>query len=152
MEQSEVQNAARQIIHDYNQPVVMATVTPQGEPHVFFMGGAMLEEPFILYVLTYGDSHKVLQIRDNPHVQLMFFRPDKHEVLTITGQATIEDSRQKMHKVYQFIPSSQEYFSGPDDPSLCVLKITATRLELWMGAQQRQAHVAHLPPVEANVE
>jgi general stress protein 26 len=144
MHANEIIQAARKIIAEHNRPLVMGTVTPQGRPHLFYMGGAIFEEPFTLYLATYCQSHKIEHIRHNNQVDLLFSRPDMLEVLNVAGEAAVETSAELRQMVFNTISRSGEYFSGPADPNMCILKVTAKRLELWRGREHKQAQVAEL--------
>jgi len=144
MEKSQIIAAAQELTTSAAEAFVMSTVTPEGKPHVFWMGAMVLVKPFTLYVETYQRSRKVAHIKSNPNVELLLSRPDFSRVLTITGKGQVEGSAGAKKMVFDQIPASTDYFSSADDPNLAVIKVTAEELRLWTSRDQREPFVAVL--------
>ncbi len=142
--QEDIAASARRLVEELQGAFVMATVTPENAPHVFYMGAMMYEPPATLYVETFKESRKVGHIRRNPRVELLFARPDYSQSMTITGLAELETSRAKMQEVWDAIPASQRYFSSIDDPGFAVIKVVGKQVRLWVDAEQREPYVLDL--------
>ncbi len=141
----DILEASRKLVRDHvGRPFVMATVTPKGKPHVFWMGALVIEEPFTIYTETFKDSRKVTNIRANDSAELLFAAKDFSQVLTVTGKASMESSAEKKAAVFETVAESPDYFEGPDDPNFAVLRIDATQLRLFVSRDQREPMVADL--------
>jgi general stress protein 26 len=144
MDKAQILVKARRLIEEEGGSFAMATVSPEGKPHVRYMGAAVFEEPFTLYLETFRKSRKVADVQANAGVELLFGRKDFSEVLNVSGIAEVENSPIRRKMVYDRIPASGNYFKGPDDPELVVLKMTVRRLEFWSQDGQRSPDVVEL--------
>ena len=144
MERSQIIAAAQELTTSAAEAFVMSTVTPEGRPHVFWMGAMVFAEPFVLYMETYQRSRKVAHLKSNPNVELLLSRPDFSRVLTITGKGQLEASPAAKKMVFDRISASADYFSSAEDPNLAVIKVVAEELRLWTSRDQREPFVAVL--------
>lgn len=135
---------AKQLLTENQGSLVLASVTGQGKPHVRYMGGLVLEDPFTIYLVTYNYSRKVSEIVENPNVELLMSLPDYSRVLAISGTAEIEIREDKRKKVWDALPEARRYFKGVGDPDFGVLCIRAEQLELWTQKDQKQPVVAKI--------
>jgi general stress protein 26 len=107
----------------------LATMTEDGKPWVRYVT-PMADEDLNLWVATFINSRKVSQIKKNPEVHLTtgVLEPEKAEsYLQIQGRAEILTDSESRNRVWgDFL---KPIFSGPDDPNLCVCKITPYRIE-----------------------
>lgn len=146
MDRQQIIQIARHLVESQSKAFVMATVSPEGKPHVFYMGAALLEEPFTLYMEAYADSAKMQHIRENPNVEIVLSEPDYSEVVTISGVASVDESPQKKRQLWESISASSRYFSSPEDPTFGVIKMVAKELKLQTMAQgPRKMEVVRLP-------
>lgn len=143
MNQQEILAAARTMINSIEDSFVMGTVSPEGKPHVFYMGAMVFEEPFTIYLESFSDSDKVRHIGQNPNVQIVIAAPDYSQILSISGTAGIETSRDIKKRVWDNISMSGMYFSSPDNPDFCIIKIKAETVALQLATDNpREIHVA----------
>jgi len=144
MNKDEIVERARKLVADRHEAFIMATVSPDGKPHVRWMGAAVVEEPMTLHLITGRNSRKVEDIAANPNVELLLSRADFSEILTVAGEAGLAEDDQTKKKVFGAVPGAAEYFTGPGDPNLAVIRMTAGQLRLWTARDQHQPHVAEL--------
>jgi len=106
----------------------MATVQ-NNKPHSRYM--TFFNDEFTLYTATSRDSHKVDELRENPHTHILIGYEGKgfgDEYLEIEG--TVEESKEESLKEKVLDHVSNKFFKGPDDPQLVILKITSTQIRL----------------------
>ena len=144
MNKDEIVERARSIIAEEQKAFTMATVSPDGKPHVRWMGAAIVTEPMTLHLLSGRDSRKVEDIAANPDVELLFSRDDFSEVLAVAGPAELAEDDETKKKVFDAVPVAGDYFSGPDDPKLAVIRMTVRQLRLWPSRDQHEPEVAEL--------
>jgi|GEM_PF-349364 len=144
MQRADIIAAARKLVKSFKGALAMGTVTPDGKPHLFWMGACVFQEPFTLYLVTSRESRKVSHIRSNRNVELLISKPDFSLSLTLSGVAEIEQTPARKKRVWEGVAASSRYFSGPDDPSFTVLKVQATQLRLWVDRTQHEPFVADL--------
>lgn len=144
MNQDEIVERTKQLIADRQEAFIMATVSPDGEPHVRWMGAAVVSEPFTVELLTARASRKVKDVSANPAVELLFSREDFSEIATVSGPAGPADDEDTRKRVFGAVPAAAEYFTGPGDPNLAVLRMTGRRIRLWTSKTQHEPHVAEL--------
>jgi len=120
---------AREVVKP-GAPFVFATVDADGGPRMRWMGDLMLEEPFIIYMAAGAGSRKLGQLAANPKAQLLFQSPDYSTVATLYGECVVVDEAALKQRIWEAIPALVRFVSGPDDPSLAVLRFTTRRLEV----------------------
>ena len=106
----------------------MATVQ-RNKPHSRYM--TFFNDDFTLYAATSTDTHKVEELRENPHTHILIGYEGKgfgDEYLEIEG--TVEESKEESLKEKVLNLANNKYFKGPDDPKLVILKITPTQIRL----------------------
>jgi general stress protein 26 len=107
----------------------LATLTEDGKPWVRYVT-PRADKDLNLWLATFIGSRKVSQVRKNPevHVTTGVIEPEKAEsYLQIQGRAEILTDAESRNTVWgDFL---QPIFSGPDDPNLCVCKITPYLIE-----------------------
>ncbi len=129
MDRQDVIDAALELIRS-GHSFVLATVNAEGFPQVRWMGGTYLEEPLTVYMVAFSDSRKMGQVRTHPEIQLMFQSEDYSRVATLTGTARVITDPSVKQRVFAGIAGAAEYFSGPDDPKLGVIKFVCSRIEV----------------------
>jgi general stress protein 26 len=144
MNKDEIVERARSVIADEQKAFIMATVSADGEPHVRWMGAAVATEPMTLHLLSGRESRKVEDIAANPNVELLFSRGDFSEVVAVSGPAELADDDKTKEMVFDAVPVAGDYFSGPEDPNLAVIRMTVKRLRLWPTREQHEPEVAEL--------
>ena len=107
----------------------LATVTEQGMPWVRYVM-VTGEKDLTLRFATFLASRKVAQMKKNPEVHLTcgVTSPESADrYLQIQGRAevTTDEAQRGAHWKEEL----KRYFSGPDDPNYCVVKVTPYRIE-----------------------
>ena len=110
----------------------LATITEHGKPWVRYVT-AMMDNDLNVWIVTSLRSRKAAHIQNNPEVHLVcgvtsLESPEPY--LQIQGRAEIlTDPDLKKARWNDFLST---YFSGPNDPDYCILKINSYRIE-WQG-------------------
>jgi general stress protein 26 len=133
MTKDELIQFAQQFVKEH--PVfVLATAGEGGAPRMRWMGALLLEEPLTLYMACGASSRKMDQVRGNPQAQVMFQNAEFSEVVTLSGECEVRDEAEIKQRLWESLPAMEQYFKGPDDPGLGVLKFVTKRVEL-LGLQ-----------------
>ena len=114
------------------QPVLasLATVNEDGKPWVRYVM-ALADPDLTIRVATFLSSRKVRHIRGNPEVHLAAGASSlatAGNYLQVQGRAEVVTDQAERHAFWR--DQYRAYFSGPDDPELCVLRVTPYRIEL----------------------
>ena len=84
-----------------------------------------------LWFVTDVESHKVDDLRADPHVNLGYYNGKTYEWVSVSGTATLTQDRGKIRELYQ--PDWKAWFNdegggrdgGPDDPRLALILVDA---------------------------
>lgn len=76
-------------------------------------------------------SGKEHEIELDPDVGLVFIDPDAKAYLSITARAEVFRDHKQATAIWK--STDNMWWRGPDDPNVCVLKITPLTAELWDG-------------------
>ena len=84
-----------------------------------------------LWFVTDVESHKIDELRDDPHVNLGYYNQKTYEWVSVSGTAVISQDRGKIRELYQ--PDWKAWFNdeggtrdgGPDDPRLALILVEA---------------------------
>ena len=83
-----------------------------------------------LWFLSANDSNKNAEIATDPNVQLLFQGSDYSDFLTLYGEATINEDKEKIKELW--VPILKTWFTeGVDDPRISVIKITPSEGYYW---------------------
>lgn len=82
-----------------------------------------------LWFVTARDSEKLIEIGEDPHVNLAYYKDRTREWVSVSGRARIVDDREKVRELYQ--PNWRAWFgdSGgtadgtPDDPRMVLIAV-----------------------------
>jgi general stress protein 26 len=92
MDSREVMNRVGAIIEAHGTGL-LATVDPEGNPHLRWLTPAMLRErPGAIYAITAPSFAKVVQVRSHPRVEWMFQTPTLDEVVSIRGAINVVEN------------------------------------------------------------
>jgi pyridoxamine 5'-phosphate oxidase len=92
MDSSEVMKRVDAIIEAHGTGL-LATVDPEGNPHLRWLTPTMLRErPGAIYAITAPSFSKVLQLRTHPRVEWMFQTPTLDEVVSIRGAINVVEN------------------------------------------------------------
>jgi len=121
MGKDEIIKAAQALIKA-GMPFVLTTVDGKGQPQGRWMGGGVLDEPLTVWMATGVGSRKVDQLRANSAAQLVYADPQFSRVATISGVCEIVADIEPKRRLWEAMPAMSRYVSGPDDPTLGVIK------------------------------
>ena len=84
-----------------------------------------------LWFVTDVETHKVDDLRTDPHVNLGYYNSKTYEWVSVSGVATITQDRQKIRELYK--PDWKAWFNdeggtrdgSPDDPRLALILVEA---------------------------
>lgn len=83
-----------------------------------------------LWFLSADDSHKNLEIGQDPFVELYFQGSPHSDFLMLKGSATISRDKEKIKELWQ--PLIKTWFTGGvDDPRITVLKVSPSEGYYW---------------------
>lgn len=82
-----------------------------------------------LWFVTMRDSEKLVEIGDDPHVNLAYYKDRTREWVSVSGRARIVDDRAKIRELYQ--PDWRAWFGDeggpndgtPDDPRIVLIAV-----------------------------
>ncbi|MDN4493279.1 pyridoxamine 5'-phosphate oxidase family protein [Ureibacillus aquaedulcis] len=121
------ENTAAKILED-NMVGTMATIEGN-KPHARYM--TFFNDNFTLYTATSKDTHKVEELSKNPHTHILIGYDGKglgDEYLEIAGEVEISNDDAMREKVWN--NSLKDWFTGPHDPKMVILKVTPTQIKL----------------------
>lgn len=82
-----------------------------------------------LWFVTMRDSEKLDELRNDPHVNLAYFKDRTKEWVSVSGRARIVDDRAKIRELYQpdwrawFGDEGREQDGTPDDPRMILIGV-----------------------------
>lgn len=82
-----------------------------------------------LWFVTARDSEKLLEIADDPHVNLAYYKDRTREWISVSGTARIVEDRERIRELYQ--PDWRAWFGDeggpkdgtPDDPRIVLIAV-----------------------------
>jgi general stress protein 26 len=101
----------------------------------------------VIWFLTDLRSSKEHEIESAPDVGLVFVDAKANAYLSITAQAEVRRDHAKAVEIWK--ATDTMWWRGPDDPNVCVLRVTPLAAELWDGPSSRA--VAALEFVKARL-
>jgi general stress protein 26 len=85
----------------------------------------------LIHVVTDGRSPKADEIAARPAVVLTFIDQSENAYLSVTGRAQVLRDVAKTRELWR--NTDELWWSGYDDPNVCLLRIEAITAELWDG-------------------
>jgi general stress protein 26 len=85
----------------------------------------------LIWIVTDLRSGKEHEIEAEHDVGLMCVDTDERAYLSITARAEVLPDHAKAAEVWRF--TDNLWWKGPDDPNVCVLRVTPLTAELWDG-------------------
>lgn len=107
----------------------LATITENGRPWVRYVM-AVADEDLTIRFSTFTGARKVAQIRQNPEVHLtagVAALETAESYVQVQGRAEVLTDQAAKTDFWK--DEFQTYFSGPDDPNYCVVRIRPYRIE-----------------------
>lgn len=96
-----------------------------------------------LWFFTYGNSHKVLEAKEHPEVNVSFSDITNHTYVSLSGTAKLIRDKEKIKELWQ--PQLKAWFpDGVDTEDIALLKIIANKAEYWDSPSSIVAHTVAL--------
>jgi general stress protein 26 len=89
----------------------------------------------LIWFVTDIRSGKEHEIEAEPDVCLVFVDPRDKAYLSITARAEARRDHAKAKEIWK--ATDHMWWSGPDDPNVCVLRVRPVTAELWDGPASR---------------
>ena len=109
---------------------LLITVDEDGALQARPMGCLQKQFDGTLWFLTFRQSLKLRQIRDDDRVLVAYVKPEKYEYVAISGRAKIVEDKQKLKELW-FEGLRVWFPKGPDDPELALLAIEVEKADYW---------------------
>lgn len=111
------------------QLINLATITEDGKPWVRYVMGKA-DKDLVMRFCTHLESRKVPHIRKNPNVHISLGVSSLETAKNwVQIQGTAEVSTDKAELDAFWFDDLKNYFTGPDDPSYCVVIIRPSKIE-----------------------
>lgn len=89
-----------------------------------------VDEDGVCWFLSANDSHKNAELATDPAVQLLFQGSTHSDFMTLYGNATISQDKNKIKELWE--PILKTWFTeGVDDPRISVIKVTPEDGYYW---------------------
>ncbi len=85
-----------------------------------------------IWFLSDKATHKEEEIRADPSACLTFADPEEDVYVSVTGSMEFVDDREKLAELWS--AEAEDYFEGPDDPDIVVLRFTPSVAGIWDGS------------------
>ena len=83
-----------------------------------------------LWFFTFGNSHKVSEVKRIPKCNVNFAQPDDHRYVSITGKAELVTDKAKIKELWK--PELKAWFpEGPEEPDIALLRVGIEKAEYW---------------------
>ena len=93
-----------------------------------------------LWFFTYGDSHKVSEVKRVPKCNVSFADPDDHRYVSISGTSELVRDKAKIKELWK--PELKAWFpKGVDEPDIALLRLSIEKAEYWDSPGGTVAHV-----------
>ena len=100
----------------------MATHQDHNQPGKEFDG--------VLWFFTKAESGKVVEVKQDQHVNLSYASPEKSKYVSVSGTAMLVRDKVKAKELWD--PKYKAWFpDGLDDPNLALLRVDVTKAEYW---------------------
>ena len=85
----------------------------------------------LIFFVTDVHSAKEYEIKSENEVGLAFIDAQANAYLSITARAEVRRDHVKAAEIWK--STDNMWWNGPDDPNVCVLRVTPLTAELWDG-------------------
>ncbi|MCW5937694.1 MAG: pyridoxamine 5'-phosphate oxidase family protein [Fimbriimonadaceae bacterium] len=94
----------------------------------------------VLWFFSACPSGKTHEIGQDSHVNLSYSDPKHDRYVSISGRASVVEDRIRIRDMWN--PMVSVWFpEGPDDPSVCLIKVPIESAEYW---EAKKGHVAQM--------
>jgi general stress protein 26 len=98
------------------------------------MGAFVRRKNNAVYFLADARHHKDDDIRNFPKVCLAFADPGSERFVSLSGQTEVSGDRSVIRDLWS--TPAKAWWDSPDDPNICVLKVTPEDAQYWEGPGQ----------------
>jgi general stress protein 26 len=99
--------------------------------HARPMSAHVAREENAVYFLADRRHHKDDDMRKYPTVCLAFADTGGQRYVSVTGEAQVSNDRARIRDLWS--AWAKAWWSSPDDPDICLLRVTPTQAEYWDG-------------------
>lgn len=116
---------------DKTKSCFFSTVNPTGPSDgVRPMSVQKVDDEGNLWLLSANDSHKNIEIENDPHVKLFFQGSAHADFMYLTGRAEIVEDQKIIDELWE--PIMKTWFTeGKEDPRISVIKVTPEEGYYW---------------------
>lgn len=94
------------------------------------MAPQKVDDQGTIWFLSAKDSHKNLELQEDPKAQLLFQGSSYSHFLSLYGRVVISQDKNKIHELWE--PTMKTWFTeGEDDPRITVLEFRPTEGHYW---------------------
>ena len=86
-----------------------------------------------VWFLSDAASHKEEEITADPSTCLTFVDPEDDVYVSVSGEVELVHDREKLAELWS--PEAEDYFEGPDDPNIVLLRFTPRIAGIWDGSE-----------------
>ena len=98
-------------------------------PHARPMHAHIAQDENAIYFLADKTNHKTEDLEKYSTVCLAFSDVSDNKYVSIAGDVTVSNDRAKIKELWT--PWAKAWWTSPDDPNICVLKVVPTQAEYW---------------------
>jgi general stress protein 26 len=108
---------------------MLTTMGPVGYPRSRPMATLAADFSGTIWFFTSVNSRKVGEIGQTPQVAVTYSSPGKESYVALTGEAAVVEDSARAHAMWN--PLHKAWFTGPDDPTLRLVRIDVHEAEYW---------------------
>jgi general stress protein 26 len=138
--QNEIQNTEdveklRELIKDIRM-AMLTTLEQDGSLRSRPMATQETEFDGDLWFFTEAKSPKSKEIQDHQQVNVTYTDPDNSKFVSVSGKASLVHDPTKSKELWN--PAVEAWFpSGPEDPSIALIKVEVESAEYWDGPSSK---------------
>ncbi len=96
-----------------------------------------------VWFFTYGNSHKVIEAKNHPQVNVSFSDIKNQNYVSLSGTAELVRDKSKIEELW--LPELKAWFpEGLETPDIALLKIHGQKAEYWDGPSSMISHAVAL--------
>ena len=104
------------------------------------MANAKVEKDLqAIWFATQRSSGKIAELRQDQHVLLGYTNTDGSEWASVNGSASLVSDRAKIKELWS--PIWKNWFEGPDDPNILLVRVTPREAEYWDNGSKAVAMI-----------
>lgn len=99
------------------------------------MANAKVEDHLsAIWFATQRNSPKIAELKQDQHVLLGYTNADGSEWASVSGSAALVSDRAKIKELWS--PLWKNWFEGPDDPNILLVRVSPREAEYWDSGSQ----------------